>query len=140
MKTNLIKIGNQFKAELAAQYSLPEIAAAEFSPVKTHTESGNPDWHHTSTGAVAVAPSGQLAGIVKELTVEVTIGSNGKTTRGVLKYSYGHHSGGSNGNDQSFEIVTESRCGDDVEYVGKISERLAYVFLSRVNELRRASK
>lgn len=130
---NLIEIADRFKAELAAEYSLPEVAAAKFGAVKEHASNGR-IWFHAETGHIEVSPTGQMAGIVNHMTVNVSVGSDGTSTRGVLKYSYTHHSLGSNGSEQCFEIVVEDRYGRGAEYLGKVSERLAYAYLQKLHE------
>lgn len=119
---------------MAARYHLPELNAANFVVSKV-----DGDFCCVKTEEIDVVPTGQMAGIVKSMTVRVELGSNGTHTRGSIHYRYEHHSGGSNGCEQVFVVVTESRYGGErTEYVGEISERLAYAYENQRDEVRQA--
>ncbi len=126
-ESTLIKFGNQFKAEMAARYNLPELNGAGFETSKV-----DGDFVMVKTGDIEVAPTGQMAGLVKQMTVRVELGASGKHVRGAIHYRYQHHGGGSNGNEHVFVIVTESRYGEP-EYAGAISERVAYALQNQLS-------
>lgn len=134
---DLIKIGGKFINSVSAQFQLPEARNAAFSESKS-SEHGIT----IKTSEIEVEPTGQLAGIVKNLSVkfEVSASLDGAHIRGSVYYSYGHHSLGSNGNEQRFVIVTEERYGNGMEFVGLISEQIAYRQEQKLASIRRASK
>lgn len=133
---DLIKIGGKFINALAAQFQLPEARNAAFAESKA-TEHGIT----IKTAEIEVEPTGQIAAIVKSLSVrfEVSASLDGAHIRGTIHYSYGHHSLGSNGSDQRFIIVTEERYGSDQEFVGTISEHVAYRHEQKLASVRRAA-
>src|SRR6187402_2903212 len=103
----LIEVANSFKAEIAAQYHLPELREVLFAGEEVVGKANKSnDVFVLKTGDISVAPSGQMAGIVRSMQVSLTVWDNGTSTMGELKYRYQHHGGGSNGNEQRFVIVT----------------------------------
>lgn len=128
-ESTLVEFGGQFIKTLSAQYQLPELRGLGFESSKIDDE-----FFLIKTPQVDVEPTGQLACIVKRLSVYVEMSSteDGKHIRGTIHYRYQHHNGGSNGSEQSFTIVTESRYSEPV-YAGAISERLAYSYQNQLS-------
>lgn len=122
MKTEtLTPIAESFANALAAQYDLPEVRYAKFQ-VQQETVSVL----SLTSGRIPIGPRGQLACIVKDLSVQIDVHAtqDGKWISGVINYSYSHHSGGSNGSDHRFVIVTESRYAKSPTYAGMLDEAL----------------
>lgn len=126
---NHIEIATAFKNELAARYNLPELRDAGMGHAKEKRT--NVDIEANLLASCSVEPTGQLAGIINRLIVDVQVAfwKNG-AVGGTLKYRYQHHSRGSNGSDQEFTIVLERKSyaasGDTYRYTGCLSTQLVY--------------
>ncbi len=109
--------------DLAARYDLPELLTA---PI-TLTEPKEGTTSHSVN--VQAVPRGQIAAIVSKMTATVTVffEAGGKLSARI-GLSYSHHSGGSNGSNNDFIIVTRDNYHDGRTYEGMISVALLHSY------------
>lgn len=125
-------IAGVFLQEMAARYDLGELRGmlGQWTKKISAPRGTAHTTHATHTVELQIAPRGQLAAIVKELTVkvEVIFQTVEEQTHilGVLHFRYAHHDGGSNGNSQEFVVLCEDRFASH-SYAGCVNRRLAYM-------------
>lgn len=123
MNTNLEKIAAAFITDMANKYALPELLSARRLPI---SESEQMSKRYTDDGMFAtvdVQPSGQLSAIVRSLSVTVIVQADTFVKHlyhGTIKFSYDHHSGGSNGSSTNLVIAVERSFGSVETYLGAL--------------------
>ena len=117
MTTIPLTIATAFLAEIATRYQMPELATAKFEPATRQRFIEG-----TLTAVATVAPTGQMAALVRTLEVTVSVSPHylPGMFQGKVELSYGHFNGGSNGHDTDFIIVTQTRYGSSIEYCGAL--------------------
>lgn len=84
-----------------------------------------------------IVPNGNMACIFKDAEVEFAIYHDETTMHtAVVRFSYSHPSGGSNGHSMNFIVLTKPSMREGVDYVGFITDPEIQVVLRHVNSIK----
>ncbi len=139
MKTNenLQTVFTAVAAIFAGRYDLSELTSVTPVPVtKYRSDEVIPN---TLRAELNVTPRGQIAAIVRDLDVTVEVAENDGRFCAVIKMSYNHVEGGSNGKDTAFVVITDVQWGSKIRVVDVITRQAEYTLQNQWTERSRAN-
>jgi hypothetical protein len=128
-RENLKAIFLCFARDIAGKYDLPEVVRP-LEDYEVQENQSTPGGLYAKAIQIPITPRGQMSLLVETLTVDLTVADNDghpDTWYGRVAFHYSHHSGGSNGHNDDFTILTRKQYGTGRIYLGAVRAPLARV-------------